>query len=326
MAYNNNYNNGYQGKYPQNSTPRQQSASGFGEKVNNNGHVLYNDKQGKFLEFDYWGKYVSLAVGSAIPGAPLNWETRKNSQRIKQVISFDYLNDLWDICEEVIDSIKATGTFTSAGVRVGAKGDAIVEINNGSSINMAPGIYLVIYKDIDSSNRSNSYDAYPFDDSKIVREYDHNTGTAKNDIGKVGQFKKFYRLVKEAAKAFTMAQAHAIQTLDHSDKLSCFKALAAIGSALGVDMIKELDTINKSVSSGKSSGSYNRKPYNNGGQNRGGYNGPRSGGWQNNRGYNKSSQPNGYQRQQQAIASMNDPIDINLSMDSLTNVDLNQFK
>lgn len=318
---------GYQGRAPRNSGPR-----GGGQQrpdqESNLGQTLFNDKIGKFLDFNYWGRYASIEIGAVAPGSGMDWESRKNAQRTRQVIPFDSLSDLWDICEEVMDSVKNTGTFTSAGVKLGMKQDAMIEINNGSTLNMSPGIYLVIYKNLDSGNRTNNLEVYAFDHSHIIRGYDHSTGMAKDDTAKIGQFRKFYRLVKEATKAFTMAQAHTIQAIQRTDRLACFKALSTIATALGVDMSKELDRTFKGQDQQGGSG---RGGYNGGG--RSGYGAPRSGGnWANNRqhGGGTFEQPsagaNDFQRQQQVLASMDDPVDINLSMDNLTNVDMSQFK
>ena len=143
--------NGYgyqQGRAPRNSGPR-----GGGQQrpdqESNIGQTLFNNQIGKFLDFNYWGRYASIEIGAVAPGAGMDWESRKNAQRTRQVIPFDALSDLWDICEEVMESVKNTGTFTSAGVKVGGKQDAMVEINNGSTLNMSPGIYLVIYKNME---------------------------------------------------------------------------------------------------------------------------------------------------------------------------------
>lgn len=303
---------------PRNSAPRTQNRD---PQEQNSGPTLYNDRAGKFLNFNYWGRYANIEIGAVPPGSGMGWDARKNAQKVTQILSFENLNEIWDICEEVMESIKNTGTFTSAGVRAGSKQDAIVEINNGSTINMAPGIYLVIYKNLDSGNRTNNLEVYPFGDAKIIRGYDHTSGMAKEDSIRIGQFKKFYRMVKEAAKAFTMAQAHSIQTIKHGDKLSTFKALAAITSALGIDMSAEL---NRTLSSGSRSG-------NNGGNNGGGgYS--RNNSWGGNAPRNAGS-GSAFERGgdsaeygKAVMAALDDPVDINLSMDSLTNVDMSQFK
>ena len=328
MAYNNNYQNN-QGGYPQrrstgaprNSSPRTQQRE---PQEQSTGPTLYNDRAGKFLNFNYWGRYASVEIGIVQPGSTMNWDARKNAQKVTQVIAFENLSEIWDICEEVLDSLKNTGTFTSAGIRVGMKQDAMIEINNGSTINMAPGIYLVIYKNLDSGNRTNNLEIYPFEDVRIVRGYDHSSGMAKDDINKVGQFKKFYRLVKEAAKAFTMAQVHALQVVTKSDRLGTFKALTSISQALGVDISSELNKFSSNSNKGNNNnggGGYNH-------HSGGGYNAPR-GNWQSSgspRSATFESSTDSYKTQQQIMSTLDDPVDINLSMESLTNVDMSQFK
>lgn len=306
MSYNNT-------SYPQNSAPRTQQKD---DQERSTGPTLYNNKAGKFLNFNYWGRYANIEIGSVQPGTTMTWDVRKNAQKVSQSIPFENLSELWDICEEVIDSLKNTGTFTSSGIRLGMNQDSVVEINNGSTINMAPGIYLVIYKNLDSSNRTNNLEIYPFDNSRIMRGYDHSTGMVKDDFGKVGQFKKFFRMIKEATKAFTMAQAHSVQVLSKNDKLSTFKALSAISTAMGIDISSELSKL-----------SSNRQYKNNGNNksNQTGYGTPRS-----SSNWYSSNQPNNpannqYRAAQQAMATLDDPVDINISMDDLTNVDMIEF-
>lgn len=328
MAYNDYQNN--QGGYPQrkstgaprNSAPRTQQREPQEQSM---GPTLFNERAGKFLNFNYWGRYASLEIGVVQPGMAMNWEARKNAQKVTQVVAFENLSEIWDICEEIMESLKNTGTFTSAGIRVGMKQDAMVEINNGSTINMAPGIYLVIYKNLDSGNRTNNLEIYPFEDVRIIRGYDHSSGMAKDDISKVGQFKKFYRLVKESAKAFTMAQVHAMQVVTKQDRLSTFRIMTALGQALGVDINNDLNKLsgnpNKNNGGGNSGNGYGRQ--------NGGYNAPR-GTWQSSGSPRSATFENGssdaYKAQQQIMSTLDDPVDINLSMESLTNVDMSQFK
>ncbi|MCM1295200.1 MAG: hypothetical protein NC311_06635 [Muribaculaceae bacterium] len=237
-----------------------------------------------------------------------------------QVISFSDLSELQDICEEVIESVKNTGTFTPTGVRVGSKEDCIVEINNGSTIGMSPGIYLVLYKNLDSSGRTNNLEFYPFCDCKVVRGYDHTSGNAKEDISKIGDFKKFYRMVKESAKAFTMAQAHAVSVNIEADKLRCFRVLSALTASMGIDMNAELRAAYDTSSYQRGGGG---RSYG-GGSRSGGYNAPRSAPRSSTF---ENSNAGGFpgQNPQQVLATLDDPVDINLSMENLTNVDLSKF-
>lgn len=324
MAYGNNNGgyNRYQARSPQNAAPRNSGPRGQNQpkQVTSTGPTLYNEGAGKFLNFNYWGRYSSVEIGVCPIGAPLNWDTRKNAQKVTQVISFSDLSELQDICEEVIESVKNTGTFTPTAVKVGSKQDCMVEINNGSTINMSPGIYLVIYKNLDSAGRTNNLEFYPFTSCKMIRGYDHNSGSGKEDISKIGEFKKFYRMVKESAKAFTMAQAHAISVSGETDRLTCFKALSAITASLGIDMSAEL----RDIRSG--GGGFSR-----GGQSGGGSYGGRNGSYTPSRSAPRSSTfesgnaGGGFPSPQQVMSTMDDPVDISLSMDNLTNVDMSKF-
>jgi hypothetical protein len=197
------------------------------------------------------------------------------------------------------------------------KKDVIVEISNGSNINMPNGIYLVIYKDVDTGRRTNSFDIYPFGGTKVLRNYDHNSGSAKEDIRQVGDFKKFTMALREGAKAFTMAQAHAIKDGSKNDKLAGINMLTAIAAKLGVD-VQQSVTAATSRTSGQST--YQRDQ------------GPKQ--------YQRTSQPGQWNRNgtpynrpapsynaQQAMAAITDePVDINLDAATLQQVSLDNFK
>ena len=313
MPFGNNFGGN---RFPRNSSPRTGSQS---KEDTTQGPILYNTQSGKFLQFDYWGRYVTIRIGSVQPGVQMNFENRKNAKMTSQVLSFGDLSDLQDVCDEVMESLRNAGTFTSSAVRVGSTGNSLIEINNGSNIGQTPGIYLVIYKDLDQSGRTANMEVYPFTAGKVLRSYDPSTGSAKEDITKLGQFKKFYHLVKEATSAFTMATAHSVIALDKPNRLTKFKALAAISQQLGVTISKELEQAIAQPSA----------PSNGGGSSYGG----NRGSWGGNRGnyggggYNRSGGfGGGYGQSAQQAASLNDPVDINLSMSDMTNVDLSQFK
>lgn len=315
MPYNNGGYNGPRSNYgsPRNSAPR---TSSLPPQANTTGIRLTNNRTGRFLDFNFWGRYGTIGIGAVAAGTQITWETVKNAQMTQQNMGFGDLNELWDICEEVLDSLKNTGTFTPTGMRVtNSKGnDSIIEISNGSNLNMAAGIYLVIYKNIDSGNRTNSIEYYPFSATHVIRGYDHSTGMGKDDMIKIGEFKKFYRAVREAAKAFTMAQAHAAAVVSQKDKLAAFKAMAAMTASMGIDMSRELDAIAKGTPrfSGQSRGQFN------GGQKPAGVGDNRFNG-------GGTFEGNGYNNRSPMTTSVNDPVDITMSIDNLTNVDMSQF-
>lgn len=317
MAYGNNnggYNN-YRPRNPQTAAPRNSGPRGQQrqQQLTTTGPTLFNESAGKFLNFNYWGKFASIEIGVMGPGSPMTWDARKNAQLVKQVIGFGDLSELQDVCEEILDSIKNAGTFTSTAVKIGARQDAIVEINNGSTLGMAPGIYLVIYKNLDSTNRTNNMEFYPFNSSKVIRGYDHNTGSGKEDIAKIGEFKKFYRMVKEAVKAFTLAQAHAIEVVHEGEKLATFRVLSALTAAMGIDMNAEIKATRAGYPS--QSGDQKQRPANRS------YGAPRSNTFEN----SNVGQTGGTYQAQQYLASMDEPVDIAINMDELTSVDMSKF-
>lgn len=329
MPYNNNNyggNGGYQGGgrsggygSPRNSTPR---TSSLPPQASTTGIQLTNTRAGRFLNFNFWGRYGTIAIGAVPPGQAITWDVVKNTQAVQQNLQFGDLSELQDICEEVMESLKNAGTFTSTAIKcTNNKGtECMVEISNGTNLNLGMGLYLVIYKNLDSGNRAGQIEYYPFSETKVIRGYDPNTGAGKEDIIKVGEFKKFYRAVKEATKAFTMAQAHAVSVNQNNDRLSIFKALAAMTGALGIDMTKELDAVAKGTSRSGSS----QRGSGGGYGSRGGYSGQQS----NNRYPPKTFEPAGAASggyNPPMTASVDDPVDITLSLDNLTNVDMSQF-
>ena len=339
MAYGQN-NGGYR-------KPAQQKSEI--NNVSSTGVTFYNEEAGKFMNINYCGRNMAIEIGTCPNGVPFTWETRKAAQIFSQVISFNAIADLAYICEEVSDSIKANGTFTPVGFRAGSKKDCVIEISNGENIHMPTGIYLVIYKGLDNGNRTNVIEFYPFDSTKLIRGYDHNSGQLREDICKVGEFKKFRKVVDAATDAFTMAQAHTVCEIKKNDKLSMFKALAAMSASMGVDLTEDLmgkkssgaATYTRNSDSAPSGGGYQRRSY--GGNNGGGY--QRSGGGYQRgsyvpRGNNGGQTPSGGQRtfesaprqqstlnqyQQTLNAMADEPVDINIDMNQLQSVSLSDF-
>lgn len=329
MAYSNNYG-GQQKQYGNGAGASRQIQD---NNVTSTGVGFTNEQAGKIMNFNYWGRTVSLEIASVTGNGPVNWEARKNAQYMKCVISFTSLSELSDICDEVLDSIKANGSFSPVGIRVGSKRDSILEISNGENINMPTGIYLVMYKGLDASGRTNNMEFYPFDNTRYVRGYNHQTGAMREDISKVGEFKKFRKAVNAAADAFTMAQAHTVAELKKGDKMTTYKALGAIGAALGVDFTKDLFPATTSGSTGYTRNQNNGTAGSN--YNRG-YN--RNSGYQpknNQGGYQAPRQPRSttFEQPQPAVndyqaalnAMNNEPVDINLDISQLQSVDLNKF-
>lgn len=299
MAYTNysgNNNNGY----------KKPKGKSFSDNVTTTGYSLDNIRAGKFLNINYWGKTTMIEIGTCPNGVPITWEVKKNAQKLNQVLTYAALSDLCDICEEIMSDIKKSGTFTSTAINVGSKKDSMIEISNGINIGMPNGIYLVIYKGLDQAKKTNIMDVFPFGGTMYYQNYDHNTGSHQEAIRKLGDFKKFYHGIAESVKAFTMAQAHVIEETKKGEKLSTFKAMSAIGAALGVDF--SAITPYEKKSNGNSS--YNKSNYNGNNYNR----------KPNNQTFES---PNVYSAMQ---GMQNDPVDINIDMDNLKNVDLSQFK
>lgn len=350
MPYNNNYQNNYnnggsrgnyngnrsfsKGNYNNNSrqysnnnpTNSSNNAQSNNDDTQTPALRLINETAGKFLNVYYWNRCVTAEIGSFQPGSQFDYTMIRNSAKISQCMSFTTIHELLAICEDVLTSIKETGTFTPVAIENGKK-DSIVEISNGSNIGRGPGIYLVIYKQVDSGRRTNNMDLYPFGSTKVILNYDHNSGNGKEDIRPSGDFKKFVFILKEAAKAFTMAQAHAISELKKTEKMATYFGLSAIASALNVDLdaqLKEKLKTNQRRSGNTSSGSAGKQS---------GYVG--NGRFNANGGGQSSNPPSlpspalnpTFNSQPTLLTSQaaDDPVDITINPNTLANVDFSQF-
>ena len=337
MAFNQGgpqYNNNPRAYTGNNTTGQKKSFNAYPATYNQNqtdGVMMVNEKMGKFLRTRFWNRCMGIDIGTYAPGTPLDFNAVKNAQVFGHMFSFSTIFELREICDEVIESIKQTNTFESTATEAGQKKDAIVEISNGKNINLPNGIYLVIYKGVDPGKRTNQFEAYPFASSSVMRNYDHNTGNFVLDTKSINELKKFRMILDQAAKAFTMAQAHSIRDADKNDRLSSLNMLAALSTAMGVD-------INASIAAARMNGrathqradaprgttgapnQFHRQSQ--GGQwNRGG---AYTSGQYGNR--NQNPPKSNYQNQQAAMASLTDePVDINLDAATLQQVDMSKF-
>lgn len=294
------------------------------------GVMLVNEKMGKFLRTRFWNRFMGIDIGTYQPGAPLDYNTVRNAQVFGHVFSFATLFELADICDEVMESIKQTNQFESTATEANQKKDVIVEISNGSNINMPAGIYLVIYKSVDTGKRTNMLDFYPFSSTKYLRGYDHNTGAAKEDIKLTGEFKKFTLMLKEAAKSFTMAQAHAVKDASKLDKTSTINTLTAISAALGIDINQSVTAATRST--GQSTYRRDNQQQNGAQQAQQYQRRSQPGQWSRGGQYGNQPQQNtaanasSYRQTQQAMAAITDePVDVVIDASTLQQVNLESF-
>ncbi len=341
MAYNNN--NAPSGTIPAYGAPKSgySNNSGTGYKKSKNkeidGVLLYNDSMGKFLKTRFWSRCLAFDIGTYKPGSEINSDLIKNAQIFSHSIGFSSIIEFLDVCEDVYDEIKRTGNFKSASIIAGQKKDAIIEISNGSNINMPAGIYLCIYKNLDPNKRTNNMEIYPFNSTKVLYDYNHTTGAANEEIKHLGNFKKFIVILREAANAFTMSQAHAIKEASKNEVFGIVEGLARISASMGIDVSKTVENVGSGAYSTykKPSGGYSKNNY----QPKQ-FTGRTSRSWNNpNNGYNNNGAPqsapvannaanNSYQIHQQlmnSIADANDPVDINIDMATLQQVDMSDF-
>ena len=241
MAYGNNWNNnnnnynGGNGKYNSNR--------GGGKKGNNNNPAqlstssifLNNQEKGKFLQIKFWSRTMGIEVGAYQPNSQLTPEVMNNVQRFGHVFAFQTLCELVDVCEDILDSMKSTGTFETSAILAGQKRDCIIEVSNGDNLGLPTGIYLVIYKNVDPGRRSTSFEFYPFTSTVVMKGYNRNTGEAVDKVKPVGDFKKFLTCIRESMKALTLAQAHAVNELAHADKSKTRAIIFQIARNMGID-------------------------------------------------------------------------------------------
>lgn len=278
------------------------------ETTNTNGVSFRNAQARKYMNVSYWEGFIGLEIG-VMPEEAIQDFRNAQPPTVRQVFSFADITGVLEICEEVYESIKKTGQFTPVGTKVGSARNNLIEISNGSNIGQPEGVYLVLYKDLDNGDRTNQADFYPFRGREIIRGYDHLSGNSTKDYSKSKEFKDLILILKEAAKAFTNAQAHVIKKAQKADTLSGLKTMSAIAAKNGVSTDPAaMDT---------------QKP--NGGYSRGG----RSGGWNNNRGgYQGGRSYNNGGNSKFASGNRSTPfasdaelnVDINLNADDLQSV------
>ncbi len=331
--------------YPQyNSNPRQGSYSGGQQKRSGSsqissqtdGVMFSNESMGKFMRTRFWNRCMGIDIGTFAPGMPLDFNVVRNAQVFGHVFTFSALFELKDVVDEVLESLRQTNMFESTAIEAGSKKDVVIEISNGNNINQPQGIYLVIYKNVDTGKRTNTFEMYPFGKTKTMRNYDHNTGSFTPDVSSVKELKKFRMVLNEAAKSFTMAQAHAIRDAEKMDRLSVMAMLTAMSAGLGVD-------VNAAVSAARVNGqamhdraSQGSRPggdpsqfqrRSTGGQwNRGGAYGQPRGQFNAQPGNPGGNGKTNYQNTQAAMAALTDePVDINLDAATLQQVGMDKF-
>lgn len=304
-----------------NSRPRTASSE---RDVNTTSFILKNRQLNKFMMCGYWNRCMSLDIGDVPNGQPMSFDVMRTVKTTKQSISYSTIFELKEVCDEVIRSVEKTGNFEPTGIKCGSNYDCMIEISNGSNIDAPNGIYLVIYKNIDqATNKTNNVNWFAFGQAKMIKNYDHLTGQCVDAPIKMGEFKKFAMFVNEAAKAFTLAQAHASLDIHKSDKFNIFRSLAAIATANGIDMSKEYTPKSSAQFTARtgSSGEYQKRSWNNNLN----YKNKLENGYSNSNfgGYNDDQ--NNYQAENISATPMDDNVDITLDVNTLDQVPFENF-
>lgn len=204
------------------------------------GPTFKNVDMNKFLSVSYWNSCLSITIGNI----EMNGYTRTPQPNFKnatsQSITFQDISSLMFLLDEIKEEINETGTFDTKGIRCGSSQDNIIMISNGSDIGSTHGIYLAIYKKLDSVNRPTYGDIYAFNSLSHISAYDATSGAIKEESersikGCMREFKAFISCVEESEKAFTNAQAHAIKRSGKNDSMSTLRMLSAICSQMRID-------------------------------------------------------------------------------------------
>lgn len=203
--------------------------------INTFGPSFYNEKAGLRLSTSHWKSNLSLSIEKITKEASGNLVPVKGSGD-KISISGGTISALEAILEDALESIKATGTFESDGVECGVKSNNLVAISNGSEIDQAPGMYLVIYKDLDDNRIAGNVTIFPFNQRITVRGYNPKTGAGKAYARPTQELKEFKRILSESAKAATKAIAHQVRDAQKSDFNNIFKSMNLLLQSAGISM------------------------------------------------------------------------------------------
>lgn len=265
MAYNAQYNRTVNGT---------DTVEKKNQDVNTTGVRFMNYDKMKYLAVNYWKKSCTIDIGiipagmSRGSGASWNWKDAPPAT-IHVGLTFNTLTTLESNCDEVWEALKKTGTFSNIGAVCGLDLNNMVEINNGSTLGMETGIYLVIYKDIDANTgKPGNMEVYPFATREVVRNYDYRTGQKMSDTNTLQEFKDFRRIIHEACSALTMAYAHTVSESINPAKTSIAAALGNIGKKLGVDSATSASSVGNQQNAQYAKTQYRsqytgaKKPYN----------------------------------------------------------------
>lgn len=228
----------YNGFNNSNSQQSSQQKKSDAKDASTTGIRLTNYDAMKYLNINYWKRACSVDIGPIPEGVtrsnPAPWDWKASMPTIHIAMTFTSLTVLEEICDEVWESIKKSGTFSNVGAPCGSDLSNLVELNNGSTIGQPEGIYLVLYRGRNANGVAERYDFYPFAGRVIERGYNPTTGQSTKDISKTQDFKDFRRCIHEAVSALTMAVAHSVQEVQNLDKLSIITRLASICAHQGV--------------------------------------------------------------------------------------------
>ena len=201
------------------------------------GPIFKNNETGQFLSVGYWESTMKLSFGNFTEGSGDYQKTTYDGTQ-NQVIGYHDISALYDACDVVSKQLDETGKFAPRGIRAGKKRNNILLLSPGTEYGMPSGIYLFLFKDLDSDNRTNTAAYYRFgaNTQMVVRSYDAVSGTIEESpSGVLAEFKSFVKCVREAQSAFTNAHAYSIKHMMKDETFYTIRALAAVGRQMGLD-------------------------------------------------------------------------------------------
>lgn len=222
----------------------------FGKRQNNysdlttntNGFQFYNIESSdpSTLQLNYWNGLLALKICPALP------ENKRGDSKkydydtfITCILTAQKAYDLYRVAStEFYEAYrKNPETVKSVGV---PSGDGFLQISNGINIpdykiSGEIPIVLTIYKDIDSSAKTDSFISYEFRKGSIIRNYSNVNGEFEDDRTVDSEFSTFLLYLKEGSKALTEAFAHSVRYSDRFYRAKEISNSQKIMSALNIE-------------------------------------------------------------------------------------------
>ena len=207
------------------------------KKSNNTyGPSYYNEETMEKLTVNYWDGSMAVIVSALVRDANGRLQEDENNT-LRLTVKPYTIATFASECEDIRHEVKANGGhFASAGIPCGNASSNMIEISNGANIGRDPGIYLVLYKDIDEKRTPGSMMVYTFAARTVVKNYNHKTGAGDVVKLKSQEFKDFSRTMEDFVSGMNMANAHAYKEATKYERAASSRTMAIVAASLGVDL------------------------------------------------------------------------------------------